>query len=205
MIESFVTFLLDLPIWGVFVATFLIAYIENLFPPSPSDLLLVFVGTMVGIGVINLTTTAIVATIGSISGFASAYWIGRYYGRSLIERGWVPFITMELVDRVERWFNTYHGLIIVGNRFLAGTRAVISFAAGMTRLPFPRTLIYCAISAAAWNVLLLWIGTQVGARWRDVDAFISAYGWAVSGLLVIGIGVWWWRKRKRRTKGSAAE
>jgi membrane protein DedA with SNARE-associated domain len=205
MIESIVTFLLDLPIWGVFLATFLIAYIENLFPPSPSDVLLVFIGTMVGIGVVDLTTTLIVATVGSTTGFATAYWIGRYYGRSLIERGWVPFISVDLIDRVERWFSKYHGLIIIANRFLAGTRAVISFAAGMTRLPFPRTLIYCLLSAAVWNTLMLWIGTQVGSRWREVDAFIAGYGWVVTGILAIAFGIWLWRIRKRRTEGSAAE
>ncbi len=205
MIETLVTFLLDLPLWGVFVATFVIAYIENLFPPSPSDLLLVFVGTMCGIGIVDYTSTLVVATAGSTTGFATAYWIGRYYGRSLVEQGWVPFISIALIDRVETWLNKYHGLIIVANRFLAGTRAVIAFAAGMTRLPFPRTLFYCLISAAVWNGILLAVGIAVGSRWREADSFIAAYGWAMTGLLVIVLAVWYWRKRKRRAKRSAAE
>ena len=48
MIETLVTFFQGLPPTGVLALTFGIAYIENLFPPSPSDVLLVFIGTIVG-------------------------------------------------------------------------------------------------------------------------------------------------------------
>ena len=206
MIETLVELAQSLPVWGILLGTFIVTYIENLFPPSPSDLLLVFIGTLVGIGVIDFTTTLVVATAGSVAGFASAYGIGRRYGRSLIEKGWVPFISVALIEKVEQWFDRYHGLIIVGNRFLAGTRAVISFAAGMTHLPFPRTTLYCAISAAAWNAILIVVGMQLGSRWREVEGFLSVYGWAVLGLIVVALIIWFIRKRKRRNQeDSAAE
>jgi membrane protein DedA with SNARE-associated domain len=200
MLESIISALSSLSPIGIFVVTFLIAYIENLFPPSPSDVLLVFVGTLCGIGTVSFETTLIVATAGSISGFSTAYWIGRGYGRDIIKKGWVPFVTESLIERVDTWFARYHGLIIVANRFLAGTRAVISFAAGISRMPFPRTLLYCLVSAAAWNALLIYIGMQVGSRWREVDALLSVYGWVVTGILVIVVAVWLIRKRKRRSR-----
>jgi membrane protein DedA with SNARE-associated domain len=103
---------------------------------------------------------------------------------------------MELVEKVQTWFDRYHGLIIVLNRFLAGTRAVIAFAAGMTHMPFPRTIIYCAVSAAAWNTLLLWLGSMAGTRWRDVDGYLSTYGWIISVAMVAALIVWFIRKRR---------
>ncbi len=200
MIETLVTFFQGLPPTGVLALTFGIAYIENLFPPSPSDVLLVFIGTIVGIGVVGFVPTLVAATAGSVLGFSTAYGLGRRYGDAIADSPMVPFITRDLIVKVERWFDKYHGLIIVANRFLAGTRAVISFVAGISKLPFPRTLVYCAVSAALWNALLLTIGVNVGERWRDVDQYISAYGWVVTGLLAIGITVWIYRKRKRRTE-----
>ena len=182
--------------WGVLIGTFAFAYIENLFPPSPSDVILVFVGTLVGIGTIGFAETLVVATIGSVAGFATAYGIGRRYGRSMIEKGWLPFISLPLLDKVEAWFNKYHGWIIVGNRFLAGTRAVISFAAGMTKMPFTKTTVLCTVSALAWNAILVFVGMQVGTRWREVDTFLSAYGWAVLGVVAVVAVVWWVRKRR---------
>lgn len=198
MLETLVTFFMGLPPWGVLALTFTIAYVENLFPPSPSDVLLVFIGTIVGVGVVGFIPTLIAATAGSVLGFSTAYGLGRRYGDAIADSPLVPFITRDLIAKVERWFDKYHGLIIIANRFLAGTRAVIAFVAGISRLPFPRTVIYCAVSAAVWNAILLAIGVNVGSRWRDVDQYIAAYGWVVTGLIVVGLGIWYYRKRKKR-------
>ncbi|MBC8124819.1 MAG: DedA family protein [Candidatus Kapabacteria bacterium] len=198
MLETLVTFFMGLPPWGVLALTFFIAYIENLFPPAPSDVVLVFIGTIVGVGVVGFVPTLIAATAGSVLGFSTAYALGRRYGNAIADSPLVPFITRDLIAKVERWFDKYQGLIIIANRFLAGTRAVIAFVAGISRLPFPRTVIYCAVSAAIWNAILLTVGVNVGSRWRDVDQYIAAYGWVVTGLIVVGLGIWYYRKRKKR-------
>jgi len=184
MLESIVVYLQGLPVWGVIIVTFLVAYIENLFPPSPSDVILVFLGTLAGLGTIGMSTLIVTATLGSVAGFATAYWIGRRYGTALIESKRVPFLSVELLLKVEGWFNKYHGLIIVANRFLSGTRAVISFAAGITKMPFIRTTLYCLVSAAAWNSIMVVVGKQLGANWRSVDGILATYGNVVTILIV---------------------
>jgi len=52
--------------------------------------------------------------------------------------------------------------------------------------------------------MLLLIGTHLGSRWREIDSYIAAYGWVITGLIVISVMVIVIRKRLRRTKGSAA-
>lgn len=199
MIESIVLFLQSLPPWGVIAAVFIIAYVENLFPPSPSDVLLVFAGTLIGIGAADAYSLLAASTFGAVSGFATAYAIGRRYGPRVIASPLVPFLDAELIKRVQRWFDRYHGLIIVVNRFLAGTRAVIAFAAGITHMPFPRTVLYCTISAAAWNALLLWLGSLAGTRWRDINNYLGTYGWVVTILLVLIAFAIIVRKRRKRS------
>ncbi len=199
MLETLVGFFNGLPPAGILALTFIVAYVENLFPPSPSDVLLVFLGTLVGIGVVGFWPMIATATAGSVAGFLTAYLLGRRYGEAVIESPLVPFIDRPLVDKVERLFEKYHGLIIVVNRFLAGTRAVISFVAGIVRMPLPRTLIYCTVSAAAWNALLVIVGMNVGSRWREVDGYLAAYGWVVTAILVVLTIIWIVRKRRQRT------
>ena len=107
---------------------------------------------------------------------------------------------MPLIDKVEVWFSKYHYWIIIGNRFLAGTRAVISFAAGMSRMPTLRTTILSAISALAWNAIILFLGMQAGSRWREIQSILSTYGWVVLGLIVMAFTIRWvYKKRKRQT------
>jgi membrane protein DedA with SNARE-associated domain len=196
MIESFIALLQGLPPWAIATAAFFIAYVENLFPPSPSDVLLVFIGSLIGMGLVDLPMMLTAATAGSTSGFLTAYLLGRRYGEAIADTPWIPFINRDLLARVEGLFDRYHGLIIVANRFLAGTRAVVAFAAGVVRLPLTRTVIYSGISALAWNGLLLWIGMNVGQRWRDVEGYISAYGWIITALIIGAVGFVIWRRKK---------
>lgn len=198
MIESLIEFLQGLPVWAILAVTFLIAFIENLVPPSPSDVLLVFMGSLIGMGVMGFTPALTVATAGSVVGFCAAYALGRRYGEAIAESPWVPFIDKDTLAYVERLFDKYHGLIIVSNRFLAGTRAVVAFAAGVSKLPLVRTVIQCSISALAWNAILLFAGMHVGQRWRDVEGYLSAYGWVITMALVLGAGYWIWRRRRRQ-------
>lgn len=196
MIESFIAVLQGLPPWAIATAAFFIAYVENLFPPSPSDVLLVFIGSLIGMGLVDLPMMLTAATAGSTSGFLTAYLLGRRYGEAIADTPWIPFINRDLLARVEGLFDRYHGLIIVANRFLAGTRAVVAFAAGVVRLPLTRTVIYSGVSALAWNGLLLWIGMNVGQRWRDVEGYISAYGWIITAIVIGAVGFVIWRKKK---------
>lgn len=198
MIESFIALLQGLPPWAIAAAAFLIAYVENLFPPSPSDVLLVFIGSLIGMGLVDFSIMLTAASAGSTSGFLTAYVLGRRYGEAIADTPWIPFINRDLLARVERLFDRYHGLIIVVNRFLAGTRAVVAFAAGVVRLPLARTVVYSTISALAWNGLLLWLGMHVGQRWRDVEGYISAYGWVITAIVIGVVGFVMWRKRRTK-------
>jgi membrane protein DedA with SNARE-associated domain len=196
MIESLIEFLQGLPVWAILTMTFFVAFIENLVPPSPSDVLLVFMGSLIGMHVVEFGAVLGVATAGSVVGFATAYAMGRRYGEAIASSRWVPFVDHETLAHVERLFDRYHGLIIVSNRFLAGTRAVVAFAAGVSRLPIVRTIIQCGVSALAWNALLLYAGMHVGQRWRDVEGYLSAYGWLITGILIIAIATWIYRRRR---------
>lgn len=202
MVESMIEYLNSLPVWGVLLFAFFVCYIENLVPPSPSDVLLIFCGTLVGLGTVGFLPLLAASTIGSVAGFATTYWIGRKYGRRLVDSGKIPFVDKESIDKVERWFAKYQDLIIVANRFLAGTRGVVSFVAGLSRLPFLRTTLYCLVSATAWNALMIWLGKLFGANWRVVESYMGTYGWVITGILAILL-VWWLIRRKRKAKTEA--
>lgn len=187
---------------GVLLFVFVVAWVENLFPPSPSDVLLVVAGTLIGIGTIDFVWLLVASTAGSVTGFGTAYYLGRRFGPRLLLSTWVPFLNVELMTKVQRWFDKWHGWIIVANRFMAGTRAVIAFAAGIAAMPVIRTLLYCTASAALWNAIMLLIGEQLGARWRDIDGILATYGWIVTGIIALAVGIWFIRKRRSRSTGT---
>jgi len=120
MIEDFIQFLQSLNPLLVYAIVFAIAYIENIIPPSPSDMIVVFGGSLAGIGHVGFAPTLTAATLGSTLGFLTMYKIGDWFGEIILEKGKIPFISLSAVYTVEDWFRRYGYWIIVANRFLQG-------------------------------------------------------------------------------------
>ena len=203
MLEQGIFWLQQAPPWGVLMLMFLIAYIENIFPPAPSDMLLVFAGTMIGFGTIDFTSALIAATLGSTVGFVSAYLLGRYFERHIIEGRVGRYLPTGSIQQVEGLFRRFGYGVIVANRFLAGTRAIVSFFAGMSRMSLPRTTVLSAVSAGAWNTLLLLLGELFASNWQRVASYLQVYSAIVTGIVVLVLAVWLWQYLRRRRQTAA--
>ncbi len=185
--QTIVDFLQSLSPAGVLIVLGSIAFIENIFPPSPSDVIIVFGGTLVGVGTVGFIPAVLASTFGSITGFLTAYWIGKEFGEKLLETGKIRFLPIEAVHKVEEWFRKYGYFIIVVNRFLSGTRAVVSFVAGMTEMRLGLTAALCGVSALVWNGLLLYAGMELGHNWLAVSVFLETYGKIVTSIVILGL------------------
>ncbi|MBL7997966.1 MAG: DedA family protein [Candidatus Kapabacteria bacterium] len=183
LLEQSIQFLQSLPWWGVLVSCFFITYIENLFPPSPSDVLLVFIGTIVGLGTVGYGETVAVATAGSALGFITMFYIGRSVDSSVVESGRFRFLPMDTIKTAEKWFARWGYAIIIANRFLSGTRAIISFFAGMSNLQPTKTFLLSAVSALVWNAIIIFAGMKLGQNWRSVEQYMNTYSTVISILL----------------------
>ena len=172
------------PFW-VYLSVSGIAFIENIFPPFPSDVLVVFAGSLVGLGTIDFSLALILTSIGSTLGFVVMYKVGDWFGLKILETGKLPFIPTDQVHKVERWFRKYGYFLIVANRFLSGTRAIVSFFAGMSELPLVTTTILSFISALIWNFLLLYAGMKLGENWQLIGSYLAGYSRVVTGILVV--------------------
>lgn len=174
------------PSW-VYLSVGGIAFLENIFPPFPSDVIVVFAGSLAGIGAIDFWWALLLTTIGSTFGFMVMYKVGDWFGLKILETGKLKFIPRDSVHKVEGWFRKYGYVIIVANRFLSGTRAVVSFFAGMSELKLPITTVLCFMSALVWNFLLLFAGQKLGQNWNVIFFYLETYSKAVTGIILIVI------------------
>lgn len=202
--QEIVDYLVSLnPLW-VYFALVSVCYIENIFPPFPSDVLVVAVGSLLALGRIDFTVGLIAATIGSTLGFLTMYKIGDWFGDRILEKGKIAFIPVESVHKVEHWFRVYGYWVIVGNRFLAGTRAVVSFFAGMSELSVLRTTVLSFVSALVWNAALLESGKALGDNWSRIAVYLETYSKAVTSLLIVAALALAARYFYRRKRGRIA-
>ena len=185
MIENILNHISDLSPFLIYLILFLFSYVENVFPPSPSDLVVVIGGSLVATEAINFVPTLILTTIGSVLGFMTLYYIGSQVDKKVIRAGKMKFISAQAVDTVENWFNKWGYTVIVANRFLPGTRSVISFFAGLSQLKVLKTVILATTSALFWNAIMIYLGIIFGNNIERVDFYLSRYQEIV--LIITGV------------------
>lgn len=203
--DSLLDFLVGLSDVWLYIAIFFIAYIENVFPPSPSDVIVLFGGSLVGMGRLDFLPVVTAAILGSTAGFMSMYAIGHWFGDTIVEAGKLKFIPLDQVQKVERWFRRYGYWVVVANRFLSGTRAVVSFFAGLSKMNFTVTTILSFASAAVWNLILVSGGNELGRNWHVIGRFISTYSQVIIIITLLLAAIWlirFWVRRHNNRKAS---
>lgn len=183
---------------------FAVAFIENIFPPAPSDVVVVFGGSLVGVGIIGYPESLLFATAGSTLGFVAMYKIGDWFGVHIVERRKISFLPIESIKKAEAWFQKFGYWVIVANRFLAGTRAVVSFFAGMSELGLGKTTVLSFLSALLWNAILLTAGYYLGQNWEQIGYYMVGYSRFVTALVIatsLLLLAWYFlKKRKKRAE-----
>src|SRR5499427_10331249 len=200
LLEQAISWLQSLSPVGVLALVFFIAYIENIFPPSPSDMLLVFAGTLIGLGVVGFAPALIVSTLGSTLGFMTAYFLGCYFEQHIVSGRFRRYLPANAIHQVERMFARFGYGVIVANRFLAGTRAIVSFFAGMSKMNLPATTLLSAVSAAVWNSILLYLGMVFANNWRLAAQYLALYSKVATVVFGAAVVVFLWRFFRKRRK-----
>jgi len=171
------------------------AFTENVLPPIPGDTVVVLGAYLISIGQLTFWGVYISTTIGSVAGFVTMYYIGRKFGRSFIyKKSRSKIFKEEDIRKTEIWFGKWGYWVIVANRFLSGTRSVISLFAGLFHLNALIVIALSIVSAAIWNCLLLFAGMAVGKNWEIITNIISQYNKVLIAATVIVIGYIIYRK-----------
>jgi membrane protein DedA with SNARE-associated domain len=185
------------PFW-IYAALFFFAFVENVFPPSPSDLVVVVGGSLIAANSIHFIPTLILTTLGSLIGFMTIYILGSQLDQKVVRAGKIKYISTERLDKAERWFIKYGYFIILINRFMPGARFVISLFAGLSEMNAKKTAVLAAISALLWNSFVIYLGIIFGRHIEVVDSWLSTYSNVF--LIVTAIVVIFFFARIFRTK-----
>jgi membrane protein DedA with SNARE-associated domain len=190
-----------LPVLWLYLTLLVVAYGENVVPPIPGDLLIVFGGYLVGLGQLDFTLVVLLATAGGALGFMTMYVLGYRMGQALLDPHRFRWLPRRYMEPARRWLGRWGFGVVAANRFLAGLRSVIALSVGMAHMPPGRTALWATVSALAWTTLLTWAGSKLGQNWEVVQEYLQNYGTII--LVLAGLGVafrlgWWWYRRPKR-------
>ena len=177
---------------GAAIAVFL----ENLFPPIPSEVVLPLTGFAASDGVLTVGAAMAWTTAGSVAGALVLYGIGAALGRgrttALVTR--LPLVEPADVRRAEAWFADHGRSAIFFGRMVPGVRSLVSIPAGVDRMPLGWFTAYTTAGSAIWNAVLIGAGYALGARWDRVEPYVGTASDLV--LLAVAVLVGWWVLRR---------
>jgi membrane protein DedA with SNARE-associated domain len=196
---GFVTGLLDSLGYAGLV---LLMFLENVFPPIPSELIMPLAGYGASQGQLTLAGVIVAGTIGSVLGALPLYWLGRRVGpdrlKTLAERHgrWLA-VSPEEIDRASAWFTRHGRWVIFFGRLVPGVRSLISIPAGINRMPMFPFLLLTTLGSAVWTAILALLGYELGSRFGEVEKVL---GPASNAILALMVGAYLWRVVRARPR-----
>ena len=190
-----------------YLGVFLLIAIENIFPPIPSEVILLFSGFITINTKLNIFYMILFSLLGSLLGAIILYFIGRLINKDRIKQllstriGKTLKLTNDDIDKADDWFNKKGNKAVFICRFIPVVRSLISIPAGMNKMNMIKFIVYTLLGSLIWNIVLLFLGYKVGENWTDTAAIIDKYSLLVLILLILTLVIFiimvFYRKNKK--------
>jgi membrane protein DedA with SNARE-associated domain len=172
-----------------YAAVFVLVAVEGIGIPLPGETALLVAAALAGAhhgGRLDIRLIIAVAAAAAIAGDSGGYFLGRRWGRQLLDR-WGPRVGLspKRVAHVERFFHRYGVLAVFFGRYQAIFRTYIGMVAGMANMPFrlffPVRLASCIVWALFYGLLAYFLGSQ----WSRVEGLLHTVGYVALGVAVV--------------------
>jgi len=176
--------------WAGYGAIFAAMFLENLFPPIPSELIMPLGGFYVQQGKLALLPVVLAGLLGTVLGALPWYGIGRLVNEERIEDWltrhgrWIGISPQEL-RRSRTWFNRHGTALVFWGRLVPGIRTLISVPAGIEMMPMAPFLVWTTAGSLIWTLLLTVAGLLLGESYTRVELWIEPVAKLVKVLLAL--------------------
>ena len=188
--------------WGVG----LLALLETVFPPIPSEIVLPLAGFLAQNGELNFVLILLASTVGAYLGALVLYWLGATLGldRSIRWLSKLPLVDAEDFEKAAGWFSRHGRSAVFFGRLLPGVRSLISLPAGAARMNLAVFSLFTIAGSMLWNALLIGLGAALGTQYELIDEYSHYLDYAVIGVIAAGLG-WLIVRRLRRRRAPSLD
>jgi membrane protein DedA with SNARE-associated domain len=200
VLDRFLAWVTQLPETAVYAVLMALSAIENIFPPVPADVAVVFGAFLAQRGVTDAPILGILCWLANTVSSAGMYFYARRHGRRFFARGWRrALMPPEAIADLERIYARHGVYGIFISRFLPGVRAAVTPFAGVVGMSPLRALVPAAAASAIWYVVLVGFGSFLGLNWDAARAMVDDANRVLgilSAVVIAAIVYWLWRRRR---------
>ncbi|MBE9225517.1 DedA family protein [Phormidium sp. LEGE 05292] len=185
-----------------YVGIGLLMFLENLFPPIPSELIMPLAGFTISQKQMEFFPAIFAGVLGTMLGALPWYYVGKLVGEENIKRladrygKWIS-ISRKDIEKADQWFHRHGEKAVFFGRLVPGIRTLISLPAGISNMKLIPFLIYSTIGTTIWVSLLTFTGYKLGENYELVDEYLAPVSKIVAVILVVALIIWIVRKRMK--------
>ena len=181
----------------------LLMFLDNVFPPIPSEIIMPSAGFTASKGELILTGVIIAGSTGSLLAAAVLYWIGRKIPREQIFKfvdrfGKFLFIKPKDVEKSLDWFEKHGHRIVFFGIMIPAVRSLISIPAGMSHMPFWKFMAYSGLGTIIWTTFLASVGYYFGNNTEMMHKIFSQVSYVIIAIVVMIIAWALFRRQQRK-------
>jgi membrane protein DedA with SNARE-associated domain len=184
----------------------LLMFLENVFPPIPSELIMPMAGFTAARGDLRFIGIVIAGTAGSVAGALLWYYVGKLVTTRRI-KAWAQkhgrWLTLKPddVDKASAWFEKHGGKAVLIGRLVPTVRTLISVPAGIFGMGVRKFLALTLLGSGLWSTALTAAGYLLEDRYEQVGRYLNP---VATGIIAIIVLVYFyrlvtWRKGARRS------
>ncbi|HEX8468159.1 MAG TPA: DedA family protein [Allosphingosinicella sp.] len=185
-----------------YVGIFLLMFLETIFPPIPSEVIMPVAGARAAQGPLALWGVIASGTAGAMLGNLFWYALARVIGMKRFQpfiENYGRWLTMDWddVEKAERLFGRFGGAIVSVGRMLPTIRSIISIPAGLLHMRLKTFLLWSTLGTAVWTAVLATAGWGLGMAFDDIEKILGPMSTGIVILIVIAY-LWrqlTWRRR----------
>jgi membrane protein DedA with SNARE-associated domain len=172
-----------------YVGIVFLMFVENIFPPIPSEVIVPLAGFMVSKGELSFVGVVAAGTIGSVLGSLPFYYIGRKIEekrlRQLTQKygRWLT-ISEDDIDAAKGWFDKYGGWTVFFCRLIPGIRSLISLPAGIEQMNLLSFVLWSTAGMALWTTILTTAGYLLRNNFEKVEDYLDPVVYIIIGALI---------------------
>ncbi|MBD2336321.1 DedA family protein [Calothrix sp. FACHB-156] len=203
MLEWITNTINSLGYWGIA----LLMFVENLFPPIPSELIMPLAGFTARATPekLNIFGVFLAGLFGSVLGALIWYYPGKFLSEKRLKAladkhgKWIAISGKDII-KANNWFHKQGNKAVLLGRLVPGIRTLISVPAGMSNMNLLNFLFYTTLGSAAWVGLLTYSGYLLGSQYELVDKYLAPVSKIVLGSLVIAFFIWVFKRKQKSTR-----
>ena len=165
-------------------------FLETVFPPVPSEVIMSLAGFQATQGRLTLVGVIAAGVAGAMLGNTFWYLVARAYGYERFKKfaarhgRWLT-LNADEVDKAQGWFDRWGAAAVGVGRIIPTARSLISVPAGILKMSLSRFFFYSLVGTTAWTALLATAGYALGKAYADASKWIDPFATGVMVLIVV--------------------